>query len=114
MVQRSYLTSHQDVLQRYIDALVEGFVRMRQDKPFAVEVLKKYYQSDDQRAMDEAYDYHIQKVYPMVPTLQAAQFGDAVELIAQKEPRVRNVELDKLIDNSLVQSAVDRGLSGAH
>ena len=112
VVQRSYLQSHRDTVQRYIDAIVEGLTRMRQDRAFSVEVLKKYFQSDDQHAMEVAYDYHVQRVYPQVPSLQPSQFEDAVAQLSKNEPRVREVDLNRVIDNAFVQSAVDRGLAG--
>jgi ABC-type nitrate/sulfonate/bicarbonate transport system substrate-binding protein len=112
VVQRAYLESHRDVVQRYIDAIVEGLTRMRQDRAFSVEVLKKYFQSDDQHAMEVAYDYHVARVYPLVPTLSATQFEDAIAQLSKNEPRVRDVDLTRLIDNSFVQSAVARGLAG--
>lgn len=111
VVQRSYLSSHHDVMQRYIDSVVQGMVRMRQDRAFSIDVLKKYFQSDDQAAMEAAYDYHVQKVYPQVPTLSASQFEDSVTQLSQENPRIKDVDLSKVIDNSLVQSAVDRGLA---
>jgi hypothetical protein len=78
-----------------------------------VQVLEKYYQSDDQAAMEAAYDYHVQKVFPAVPLLQAAQFGDTIEQLGPRAPRLREVDLSKVIDNSLVQSAADRGLASS-
>jgi NitT/TauT family transport system substrate-binding protein len=111
VVQRSYLSAHREVVQRYVDSVVQGMARMRQDKPFAVQVLEQYYQSDDQAAMEEAYDYHVQKVFPILPTLQPAQFGDTVEQLSPRAPKLREVDLGRVIDNSLVQSAGDRGLT---
>jgi NitT/TauT family transport system substrate-binding protein len=111
VVQRSYLNSHHDVMQRYIDAVVSGMARMRQDRAFSIEVLKKYFQSDDERAMEAAYDYHVGRVYPQVPTLTASQFADAIEQLSKENPKIKDVDLSKVIDNSLVQSSVDRGLA---
>jgi NitT/TauT family transport system substrate-binding protein len=112
VVPRAFLNTRREVAQRFVDAVVEGLTRVRQDRAFSIEVLKKYFQSDDQAAMEAAYDYHVQRVYPRVPTLSPTQFADSVEQLSRTEPRVRDVDLSKLIDNSLVQSAVDRGLAG--
>jgi hypothetical protein len=116
VVQRGYLDAHYDVMQRFIDALVSGLSRVRSDKAFSVEVLKKYYQSTDDAAMQAAYDYHVTRVFPAVPTLDPTQFGDAIDQLSQNEPRVRGVDLARVINNTLVTSAADRGLAagGAH
>jgi ABC-type nitrate/sulfonate/bicarbonate transport system substrate-binding protein len=106
------MESHRDTVQRYIDAIVEGLARVRQDRAFSVEVLKKYFQSDDQHAMEVAYDYHVGRVYPQIPSLQPSQFEDAIAQLSKSEPRVREVDLNRAIDNSFVQNAVARGLAG--
>jgi NitT/TauT family transport system substrate-binding protein len=113
MVRRSYINSNRDVVQKYVDSLVQGIARDKKDKPFAVNVLKKYFKSDDDNAMGVAYDYAINKVIPSQPFPKAEQLKDAKDVIAQKNPKVADLDLTKLVDPSFVQSAVDRGLDKA-
>jgi ABC-type glycerol-3-phosphate transport system substrate-binding protein len=37
-------------------------------------------------------------------------FADAVTVLAETNPKVKDFDVKKIIDNSLVQSAVERGL----
>src|SRR5207245_11247070 len=50
-VRRSYIASSKDVVQRYVDSLVQGTKKLKADKAFGVSVLKKYFASTDEAAM---------------------------------------------------------------
>ena len=112
VVSRSYLNDHRAVVQQYVDALIESIARMEQDKAFTVGVYKKYFKSDDDAAMQATYDFFVGEVIPAQPFPRPEQFADAVQQLSQKNAKVRDVDLSKLLDPSLVQSAVDRGLAG--
>lgn len=109
-VKRSYLKDHHDVVQRYVDALVEGLKRMRQDKAFAIGVLKKYLKLNDDQALNTTYDYAKQNLFPALPYVAAEQFADSVGQLSQKNAKVKTVDLNAMIDNSFVKSAAARHL----
>ncbi len=112
IAQRSWVNAHRDAVQRYVDALVEATAHLRQDKPGTVSVLKKYYKTDDDASMSAAYDFHVGEVVAPLPLPRVEQFADAVEQLSQSNPRIREVDLGKLIDPAFVQDAADRGLGG--
>jgi NitT/TauT family transport system substrate-binding protein len=107
-----WLNSHRDVMQRYVDSIVQAIARERQDQAFSIGVLKKYLKSDDDEAMAEQYRADL-AIVPSLPYLVPEQFKDSVEQLAALDPRVRNVDVSKMVDNSFVQSAADRGLDRA-
>jgi len=111
IAQRSWVSTHRDMVQRYVDALVEATAHLRQDKPGTVAVLKKYYKTDDDAAMAAAYEFHAGEVIAPLPLPRVEQFADAVEQLSQSNPRIREVDLAKLIDPTFVQDAADRGLA---
>jgi NitT/TauT family transport system substrate-binding protein len=110
-VQRSYLATSRDVMQRYVDSLVEAGVVQRQDKAFSIQVLKTYLRSDDEATLAVAYDYFTNKVLGVLPQARVEQFVDALEQLAEKNERARDFDIQRLLDPSLVQSAADRGLA---
>lgn len=65
MVQRSYLDAHRDTLQQLVDSLVEGTALMRSDRAYAVAELKKYFQSDDDAAMQATYELDLRVIAPL-------------------------------------------------
>jgi NitT/TauT family transport system substrate-binding protein len=110
VVQGPWLATHRDETQRYIDAMVETIARLKRDKGFAQEVIRKYVKLDEQRLLDASYDYTIAKVLPAVPYVKPEGFKDSIEVLSQKNPKARDYDLNKLIDNSFLKSAAERGL----
>ncbi len=109
IVSRSYANSHKDVIQRYVDSLVEGIVREKKDKAFTIGVLKKYLKTDDDAAMALNYDYFAQNdVTPAYPFPKAADFADTKDVLAKRNPKVADYDVAKMVDTSYVQSAQDR------
>lgn len=112
IAQRSWVTANQDVVQRYVDAIVEASVRVKQDRDGSIVLLKKYLKSDDDGAMGATYDFNANEVIPTLPYPRPEQFADAVQQLSVNNPHVANVDLTTVLDGSLVQSAADRGLGG--
>jgi len=113
MAQRSWLGGHHAVAQAYIDARTEAIARTRQDKAFALGVLKKYFKSDDDYAMSATYDYYLGKVIPAAPHVLPEQFKDALAELTRTNNEVHNLDVRTFLDNSYVRSAVARGLAAS-
>jgi NitT/TauT family transport system substrate-binding protein len=111
VAQRSWVNEHKDVFQAWNDALVESIALAKAKPEVGIPVMKKYLQSDDDELMKQTYDYWINEVVTEPPTLTADQFGDTVRALEANNPRVKDVDLSRLIDSSFVQNAVDRGLA---
>ncbi len=112
-VQRSYMNAHREVVQRYIDSIVEGLTRMKMDKPFAISVLKKQLKLDDEQALSITYDYAVKNLFPSLPSVTKEQLADSVDVLSAKNPKVRDYDVTKMLDNSFVKCAADRGLAGS-
>jgi NitT/TauT family transport system substrate-binding protein len=111
LAQRSWLTTHRDVMQHYIDALIEGTARAKKDKAFAVSAMKKYFKSDDDAAMSGTYDFFVNDVETLEPLAKPDQFTDSINELAKQNPGVKSYDISRAIDNSFVQSAIERGLA---
>ena len=111
VVQRSWMNADHDVVQKYVDSIVEGIARTKKDKAFAVQVIEKYLKVDEQSASD-TWDYATKGLFPDQPLASPDQLADAVSILSEKNPKVKDIDLNKVIDNSFVQSAVSRGLAG--
>ena len=90
----------------------EGAARNKQDRTFALGVLKKYLNSDDETAVGATYDYFTSKVTPILPFPKPEQFADSVNVLSAQNPKVKDVDLGKVLDPSFVQSAADRKVGG--
>ena len=110
VVQRGWLNSHKDVAQKYVDSIVQGIARTKKDQAFASDTLAKYMKLDDKAAAAKAVAYADQNLVPNSPDIKADGFTDSVAVLSAKNPNVKNFDVNKIIDDSLVQSAVQRGL----
>jgi NitT/TauT family transport system substrate-binding protein len=111
VMQRAYVDANHDLVQRYVDALVEASVQVKNDKPGTVAVFKSYFKSDDDHAMGLAYDFFANEVVQPLPFPRPEQFKDSIETLSGSNPKIREVDLGRLLDASFVQSAADRGLA---
>jgi NitT/TauT family transport system substrate-binding protein len=110
IAQRSWLASHRELAQKYVDTLIEAGERMRQDKPGTVKIISKYLKNDDERAMSYTYDFYVGQVYPRAPYPRPEMFRDSLAELAKSNPNLANFDVATILDPSFVQNAVDRGL----
>ncbi len=111
MVRRSWLDDNRDVAQRYIDARVEAIALARRDRARSIGVLRTYFGSDD-RALAATYDYYVGKVIAQLPYPRPSQFADAMDELSRTNSDVPDFDVQLILDDSLVRSAVARGLAG--
>ena len=110
VVTGAWLSGHKADAQKYVDSYVEAIARVKKDKPFALDVMKKYLKLDDQRKLNNAYDFWVGETMPSLPYPEAKQFTDSVAVIAQTNPKAKGYDLSKLLEPSLIKSAADRGI----
>src|SRR2546425_1198285 len=84
IVKRETVRSKPDVVQRYVDSLVQAIAYMKKNKPAVVNVLKKYFKSTDDAAMGAAYDFYTNEVIPAQPFPRPELFGDAISALAAR------------------------------
>ncbi|MDE3075589.1 MAG: ABC transporter substrate-binding protein [Chloroflexota bacterium] len=108
---RTWVAGHKDLVQKYIDSIVQGIAKTKADKAFAAKTLMKYMKLDNQQFADKTVDYAVAHLYASVPITKPADFSDAVKVLSEKNPKVKDFDVNKLIDNSFVQNAADRGLA---
>jgi NitT/TauT family transport system substrate-binding protein len=109
--QRSWVNEHKDAFQAWNDSLVESIALAKAKPEVGVPVMKKYLQSDDDELMQETYAYWLNEVVAEPPSLTPDSFKDTIKALAANNPRVQDVDLNKLIDPSYIQNAVDKGLA---
>jgi NitT/TauT family transport system substrate-binding protein len=110
VVPRAFLNSNRAIVQKYEDSIVMAIARLKKDKAFTVNVLKKYFKSDDTHAMEVAYDYFAKSVIPSLPYPTPEQYADAKEVLGVKNDAVKNFDVTKMLERSFVDSAAQRGL----
>jgi NitT/TauT family transport system substrate-binding protein len=107
---RDWLEANRPVAQRYIDAIMESTQRVKTDKTLAVDTLKKYMKAEDADAA-KAAEWATSFLIAEVPTTKPENFADILAALGNQNPNIKNLDMSKYVDNSLVQSAVDRGMN---
>ncbi|HLG72648.1 MAG TPA: ABC transporter substrate-binding protein [Chloroflexota bacterium] len=107
-LKRDYVNSHRDAVQRYVDSMIEGFTKVKEDEPASIALLKEHYKSDDTHAMQLAYDFATHGTIADLPYPRADQFADSVTYMAKTNPAVAKVDVASILDDSFVKSAEAR------
>ncbi len=107
---RAYVSANKDVTQRYVDSIVEAIARAKKDRAFTLEVLKTYLKTSDEKALNATYDHYVGTVIPSAPFVRADQFTDAIATLGKTNEKVKTFDVKKILDESFVQSAIDRGI----
>jgi len=110
VVTRSFVNGSRAVVQRYVDSIVQGIARARADRAGTIAALKKYLKSEDDKAMQAAYDWYVGTVLKDPPMPTAAQLAAIQDVVSRFNEKVKTVDPAKIVDDSFVKSALDRGL----
>ncbi len=109
VLQRSYLSANRAVVQRYVDSLVQAVAALRKDKPGGMATLKQNLKVDDETILSRTYDYAM-GLFPSLPYARADALADSVQVLGATNDKIKNYDLTKMLDDTFVKSAGDRGL----
>jgi ABC-type nitrate/sulfonate/bicarbonate transport system substrate-binding protein len=111
VAKRAWVNEHKDAFQAWTDSLVEAIALLKRDPAVGLPAMKKFLQSDDDELMRETYDFWVNKILKLPPSIAPDQFADTIKALAKNNPKVTNVDVKSMIDPSFVQNAVARGLA---
>jgi NitT/TauT family transport system substrate-binding protein len=110
---RDYAKANPQVVQNFINAVVEGIALMKADRAAALPVLKDQLKLEDDAIVGATYDFFAKGVVPSVPLPEPKQFADGIAILSEKNDKVIGFDVSKFIDTSYVQKAVSLGLDKA-
>ncbi len=111
--QRSWVNANKATAQKIVDSLVQGAARAKKDREFGLATMKKYYKNDNDAEMRPAYEFTADETMPALPYPKPEQFKDTLEQLSVKNEKLKNFDVTKMLDESFVKSAADRGLDKA-
>jgi NitT/TauT family transport system substrate-binding protein len=104
VARRPWVEGHRDIVQRYLDAIVQGIAREKADKPFTVAVLKEFFKSDNTKAMTVAYDYFT-KATPSIPYPRPEQYAAELEYMSLSNSNLKGFDMSKYMDDSFLRES---------
>jgi NitT/TauT family transport system substrate-binding protein len=112
IVTKRYASEHKDVMQKYVDSLIQAIVAMKKDKPGTLPVMQKLLNVTDQDALSQTYDYYVTQIFPVYPTVAPKEWLYSRDELAKSNAAVKDLDVTKVIDNTFVKNAQDRKVGG--
>src|SRR5256885_2133832 len=112
IVTKKYASEHKDVMQKYVDSLVQAIVAMKKDKPGTLPVMQKLLNVTDQDALSETYDYYVTQIFPIYPAVTPDAWNYSRDELAKTNAAVKGLDVTKVIDNSFVTNSQSRKVGG--
>jgi len=81
---RSFIRTHEDTVRKVVRAYVEGVHFAKKNKPFVIRVLKKYYRTQDEASLSEAFDIYFGRYITDVPTLSVESVKTVLGQLGEK------------------------------
>lgn len=100
---RAFARNRRETVLRVVRAYCDSIHYGKTQKKFAVGVLSKYLKNDDVPFLEGVYDLYLGKYVPRIPHPSAEAMKVALDQIAEKDPRARNVRAEQFIDSSFMQ-----------
>jgi ABC-type nitrate/sulfonate/bicarbonate transport system substrate-binding protein len=110
VARRSWVNQNRATAQKYVDSIVEAIAREKKDKPYTISIMRKNLGITDEQALSEIYDYFTRRAVPSQPVPRPEIFTDMVASLGQSSERIRNLDINTMLEPSFAQSAIERGL----
>jgi NitT/TauT family transport system substrate-binding protein len=107
-VTQSYLDGHRDVVANVVDAVVEALHREKSDRAYAESEISKHLGVKDKGELDFTYDFYVNELLAPEPMPNVAQIKGDVDALAPSNPKVKNIDIKGMVEQSFVENAVKR------
>jgi ABC-type nitrate/sulfonate/bicarbonate transport system substrate-binding protein len=105
---RDYLAANRPAVTAIVKASIEAMARWKKDAAFTRGVIQKYLQSDDEQFTDVGYSAY-GPLWPQAPYPSRDGMQKVIEEVSAQNPKAKDLDVDKLIDNSVVKELEDSG-----
>ncbi len=109
---KKFISEHRDVVQKYVDSLVDAIATMKKDKATTLQVMGRLLKLDDPAALSQTYDFYVTSIFPTYPEVTPPAWLYSRDLLAKTTPTVKDLDVTKVIDGSFVADAQKRKVGG--
>ncbi len=106
---RALVAERPDVVRRYVRGIVAGIHRVRADKAFALDLYRKYLETDDADVLEDTYEVYGVKYAPPVPYPDAPGIQGVLDELAAENPHALEVSPRDFYDDRFVRELEDSG-----
>jgi ABC-type nitrate/sulfonate/bicarbonate transport system substrate-binding protein len=105
---RAYLQENRAAVTAIVKASIEAMARWKKDATFTKGVIQKYLDSTDPEFTDDGYDAY-GPLWPQAPYPSRDGMLKVIDEVSAQNPKAKDLDVDKLIDNSVVKELEDSG-----
>ncbi len=105
---RAYLRDNRAAVTSIVKASIEAMARWKKDSAFTKGVIQKYLESNDQQFTDVGYEAY-GPLWPQAPYPSRDGMLKVIDEVAAQNPKAKDLNVDTLIDNSVVKELEDSG-----
>jgi NitT/TauT family transport system substrate-binding protein len=105
-----WLRANEPAAQAYVDAMLDGIHFAKHNRDYVKGVLQQYLKLDDDEALDDAYDWYVERNQPRVPTTGLAAARVYLEGLASTDPRAAGARPEDFFDLRFLEKARASGL----
>ena len=106
VVSKDFLRAQRSTVKRFLKVYIEGIKIFKTDKEFSMETLGRYIKTTDREILSKTYDVY-RDAWESVPLVRRDGIQQALGSIP--EAKGAKLNLDNLIDNSLIQELEKEG-----
>jgi NitT/TauT family transport system substrate-binding protein len=106
---RAVMTSNPEMVRRVVRGYLAGIHRMKTDKEFAIEVLRRYTADDDRENLEASWQYFTQVAIADVPYISDDGLQPVLKELAETDPRAASSRPDQFYDNRFLREAEESG-----
>jgi NitT/TauT family transport system substrate-binding protein len=106
----AYAQQHRPVLLNFLRGYMEGHKRYFDDRPFAIEVLRKYARMDDAEVLEQTYTLYAEKYFVRIPSPSVRGLQNILEDYAQVNPKAKEIDAARHVDGSFMEELRREGL----
>jgi NitT/TauT family transport system substrate-binding protein len=99
---RSWVMANEEAVRRFARAYVLGIHRLKTDKPFVLEVYRKYLKVEDPEVLEDTYA-QFSTYFPSVPYISEEGLARLIEDLAKEEPRLAGRQPAEFIDSHFLR-----------
>jgi ABC-type nitrate/sulfonate/bicarbonate transport system substrate-binding protein len=96
---RTFMTKNRDMINNFLEALIEGIHRYKTDRSFGMKVLERHLRISDSDTIAGTYDYYAPKL-GTIPYVNLKGMKFLLDTIAESNPKARNVKPEDIGDNA--------------
>jgi len=106
VVSREFLRAQRGVVKRFLKVYIEGIKIFKTNKELSIETLGRYIKTGDREVLAKTYEFY-REAWESLPTVRREGIQQALDSIP--EGKNGKLNLDSLIDNSLIQELEKEG-----